>query len=289
MRKDLALGLIDQGIGILRYGGSMVNSPQYRWKKMIGSRDRRPPYDGRWYPYSSNGWGVIDFLNLCEAANIVGVPDLNLDESPGDIADFIEYVNGSPDSPWGRRRSADGHPAPYHLKYLELGNEQRVDGPCAAKFNAIAKGVWAKDPAIILVMGDFSFKQRITNPDHITGADSGIENLDGQRQILDFARRHNREVWFDVHVWSENLQPSPDLLALPSYIDAIDTLAAGARHRVVVFELNANSHGLNRALANAVSIGTIRRDHRVAAVCSANARAARRSERQRVGPGAALF
>src|SRR5579859_2387137 len=44
VRKDVAEGLINQGITVLRYGGSMVNAAGYRWKKMIGSRDRRPPY-----------------------------------------------------------------------------------------------------------------------------------------------------------------------------------------------------------------------------------------------------
>jgi alpha-L-arabinofuranosidase len=41
---------------VLRYGGSMVNNDGYKWKKMIGPRDRRPPYAGHWYRYSSNGW-----------------------------------------------------------------------------------------------------------------------------------------------------------------------------------------------------------------------------------------
>jgi Alpha-L-arabinofuranosidase C-terminal domain len=271
VRKDVAEALINQGVPIIRYGGSMVNAPAYRWKNMIGPRDRRPPYPGHWYPYSSNGWSVIDFLNLCEAASIVAVPDLNINESPQDLADFVEYVNGSADSEWGKRRAADGHPAPYHLTHLELGNEERVDEIYAAKFKTIAKAIWPKDPGIILIAGDFSYKQKIVDPEHIDGADSGIQNLNGQRQILDFTRQHNREVWFDVHVWSEGLQPSPDLLALPSYLNAIDTIANGAPHKVVVFELNANTHGQIRALANAISINTIRRDNRIPVVISANA------------------
>ena len=271
VRKDVAEALIDQSVGIMRYGGSMVNAPGYRWRNMIGPRDRRPPYPGHWYPYSSNGWGVIDFLNLCEAINIVAVPDLNIDESPGDFADFVEYVNGPADSEWGERRAAEGHPAPYRLTHLELGNEERVDESYAAKFNAAAEAIWLKDPGIILVAGDFSYKRKITDPDHIAGADSGIDNLNGQRRILEFALKHNREVWFDVHVWSEGLQPSADLLALPSYVNTIDTLASGAQHKVVVFELNANTHGQIRALANAISMNTIRRDNRIPVVISANA------------------
>ena len=82
VRKDVAEGLINQGVTILRYGGSMVNNPEYRWKKMIGPRAQRPPYEGHWYPYSSDGWGIFDFLNFCEAADFLGIPDLDINESP---------------------------------------------------------------------------------------------------------------------------------------------------------------------------------------------------------------
>jgi hypothetical protein len=270
VRRDVAEGMINQGVSVIRYGGSMVNSPAYKWKNMIGPRDRRSSYEGTWYRYSSNGWGAIDFLNFAEAAGVFGVPDLNVNETPQDMADFIEYVNGPADSEWGQKRVADGHPAPYRLRYLELGNEEHVNAEYAGKFKAIAEAIWSKDPDIILVVGDFAYRHKITDPDHISGADGRITSLDGQRQILDFAKEHDREVWFDVHVWSESLSPSPYLVALPSYIDAIDKLANGARHKVVVFELNANSHGQNRALANALAINTIRRDNRMPIVTSAN-------------------
>jgi hypothetical protein len=269
-RKDVVQGIIDQGVTVMRYGGSMVNSPNYRWKSMIGSRDRRPPYRGTWNPYSSNGWGVIDFLNLCEAANIVGVPDLNVNEGPQDMADFIDYVNGPAATAWGQKRVADGHPASYHLRYLEIGNEERVDSAYAAKFAAIAMAVWAKDPDIILIVGDFSYRNKITDPDRISGADSGISNMDGQRQILELAGRNHREVWFDIHIWAEQLQPSDNLVAAPSYMDALDRIADGAKHRIVTFELNANSHGLMRGLANAMTINTLTRDNRMPIITSAN-------------------
>src|SRR5436853_5052244 len=112
---------------------------------MVGPRDLRQPYRGTWYPYSSNGWGIIDFLDLCEAAGFAGIPDFNIDETPQDMADFVEYVNGSLESEWGKRRAADGHVAPYRLRYLELGNEERVDQIYFGKFKALAEAIWAKD------------------------------------------------------------------------------------------------------------------------------------------------
>ena len=270
VRKDVAEGLINQGVTILRYGGSMVNNPEYRWKKMIGPRAQRPPYEGHWYPYSSNGWGIFDFLNFSEAGSFLGIPDLDINESPTDMADFMDYLNGAPDNAWGKLRVADGHPAPYHLKYIELGNEERVDENYFQKFKALAEVIWAKDPEIILIVGDFSYHKPITDPFHFTGADSGITTLAAQQNILQFTKQHHREVWFDLHVWTEAPPNDITLTAMFSYIDALEKIAAGAKFKVLVFELNANNHSQRRALANALAINAIQRDGRLPITCSAN-------------------
>jgi hypothetical protein len=262
--------LIAQGITILRYGGSMVNTPEYRWKKMIGPRDRRPPYAGFWYPHSSNGWGIPDFMDFCEAAGFEYVPTFDVSESPQDLADFIEYAKGSADSEWGGKRVADGHPKPYRLPYIELGNEERIDDKYAAKFETAARAIWAKDRGVILVVGDFVYNRPITDPMHVAGAASKITSLAGQAKVLALARQHDREVWFDVHVDTNGPSPSRSLDALPTYMDALGTVAGGARHKVVVFELNAGNHALRRALGNALAINRIERDGRVSIVTSAN-------------------
>jgi alpha-L-arabinofuranosidase len=270
VRRDVAEGLVAQGVTVLRYGGSMVNAAEYRWKKMIGPRDRRLTYRGTWYPYSTNGWGIIDFLDLCEASGFLAVPDFNIDESPQDMADFVEYANGPAENEWGRRRVADGHAKPYGLKYIELGNEERVDDRYYEKFAAIARAVWAKDPQVVLIVGDFAYDGPITDPMKFGGAASRITSLAAHEKILKLARENGREVWFDVHVWTDGPGVSPSLTALPTYIDALEKVAGGAKHKVVVFELNANNHRQRRALANAWAVGAIERDGRVPIVCSAN-------------------
>ena len=270
VRRDVAQGLIDQGITVLRYGGSMVNNAGYRWKKMIGPRDRRPPYAGMWYRYSSNGWGILDFMDFCEAAGFEYVPAFYMDETPQDMADFIEYAKGAADSEWGRKRVADGHSQPYKLRYLELGNEEKVDETYAAKFEALAKAIWAKDPDVILVVGDFAYHEPIHDPMKVTGAASGITNLAGHRRVLALAREHRREVWFDIHIATDGPGPSRDLKALPTYIDALAKLADGAKHKVVVFEYNAGNHAMRRALGNALATNVIERDGRIPMVTSAN-------------------
>jgi hypothetical protein len=270
VRRDVVDGLIDQGITALRYGGTMVNAPEYRWKKMVGPRDGRPLYRGHWYPHASNGWGILDFLDVCEAAGFLGIPAFHLDESPEDMADFVEYVNGPADSPWGRRRVAAGHPAPYRLRHVQLGNEEKVDETYYRKFERLAAAIWAKDPDVILVVGDFQYERPIADPLRVAGAASRITTLAAHQKILDLARRNGREVWFDVHVWTEGPAASPSARSLASYVDAIERLSGGARHRVVVFELNANNHDHRRALANAAAIVGLIRDGRVPVVLSAN-------------------
>jgi alpha-L-arabinofuranosidase len=271
VRRDVAEGLIGQGITVLRYGGSMVNSDGYRWKNMIGPRDRRPPYSGTWYRYSTDGWGIPDFMDFCEAAGFEYIPDFNMGESPQDMADFIEYAKGAADTPWGQRRVADGHVQPYRLRYIELGNEERVDAKYAGKFEALAKAIWAKDRDIILVVGDFAYNKPIQDPFNFSGADSGIGNLAGQRRILQVAKECGGEVWFDIHVNTEQPVPTNATLAgMFSFADALDKMADGARHKVVVFELNAGNHAQKRALANAQAILDIERDGRIPITTSAN-------------------
>jgi Domain of Unknown Function (DUF1080)/Alpha-L-arabinofuranosidase C-terminal domain len=271
VRRDVAEGLIAQGITVLRYGGSMVNHAGYQWKKMIGPRDRRPPYAGTWYRYSSNGWGIPDFMDFCEAAGFEYVPAFNMDETPQDMADFIAYAKGPPDSAWGRRRAADGHAPPYRLHYIELGNEERVDDAYAAKFEALAGAIWPKDPEVILVVGDFAYSKRIADPFHFEGAASRITSLAAHQRILQLAKQHGREVWFDVHVGTDRPAASnPSLDGAFSFTDALDRIAGGAKHKVVVFELNAGNHAQKRALANALALNAIQRDGRMPIVTSAN-------------------
>lgn len=270
VRRDVAEALVEQGVRVLRYGGSMINHPEYRWKKMIGSRDRRPPYRGTWYAWSSNGWGIVDFMNFCEAAGFEYIPAFHMGETPQDMADFIEYAKGPAESPWGRRRVADGHPAPYRLRYLELGNEERVDEQYAAAFEQLATAIWAKDPEITLVVGDFVYGQPISDPFHFQGAASRITSLEGQRRVLQLAKEHGREVWFDVHVGTDGPRPDGTFRAFFSFCDALAKIADGARYRVVTFEFNAGNHTHKRAVANALAIQAIERDGRIPIATSAN-------------------
>jgi alpha-L-arabinofuranosidase len=252
----------------------MVNAPEYRWKKMVGARDQRPPYRGTWYPYSTNGWGILDFLDLCEAAGFLAVPAFNMDETPKDMVDFVEYVNGPADSPWGARRVADGHTAPYRLQYLELGNEEAVDEAYWRRFRALAEAIWSKDPGLILVVGDFAYNGRIKDPFNFPGAPS-IKSLAAHQKILELARSCRRKVYFDVHVWNHEPRHPKELgggiLGLRDFAKALGKLCPGSDFRVCVFEENAVNHALRRGLAHAHAINELERSgDLVPIVCAAN-------------------
>jgi len=274
VRKDIVEGLISQGIKLLRYGGSMVDEAQeYRWKNMIGPRDQRPPYHGHWYPHSSNGWGIIDFLDLCEAAQFEYVPSFNIDETAEDMSDFIEYVNGSPDSSWGKKRVETGHVKPYHLKYIQIGNEERIDENYYERFKILASAIWAKDPNIVVLVGDYWYPNRIKDP-YNTGVSSN-KTLAFHERILQFAKTVNKTVWFDVHI-ANNDPRDPDrddkgIPGLRDYINWLEKLNPGADFKVVVLEENAKNHAMIRALSHAHAINEIQRiPHALPMVCAAN-------------------
>jgi alpha-L-arabinofuranosidase len=271
VRKDVAEGLVDLGLTVLRYGGSMINHPSYRWKTMIGPRDRRPNVPGTWYPHSSNGWGIFDFLNFCEAAGFLAIPAVNVNETPADMADFVAYVNAPADSPWGRKRAEDGHPAPYRLKHLELGNEEAVNEEYFVKFRALAEAIWAQDPEIVLVVGDFAYGQVINDPFHFKGG-AAANSLAAHQKILRLAAERGREVWFDIHISTDH-PPEPRHLAPErSFIAQLEKLAPGARFQVAIFEFNAGNHAQRRALSNACAINEVQRvGGRIPVACSANA------------------
>ncbi|WP_449437429.1 family 16 glycoside hydrolase [Pedobacter steynii] len=126
IRADIGNMLVNQGLTFLRYAGTMVNSPEYKFKKMIGDPDKRPPYRGHWNWYTTNGFGIEEFLKFCEATKITPCFAINIYETPEDVADMVEYLNGSVNTEWGAKRAKNGHPKPYGVKYIEIGNEEVI-------------------------------------------------------------------------------------------------------------------------------------------------------------------
>lgn len=256
VRKDVAELLKEQGVTVLRFGGCMAQNEIYKWKNMISAPENRPTYKGWWYDYSSYGFGIIEFMDLCEKLEIVGIPDFSASETADDMADFIDYATGTDvNNEWVKKRIENGHPEPYSLPYIQFGNEEKVNREFAQKFNAAANKIWEKNKDVTVVAGDFAYQQVITDPYKFAGADSGITSLEGHKMILDNAAAHNRPVWFDIHIWTERTgDPKKYFDAAQSLYEQLKKLSPQAEFKLPVFELNANTHDMQRALTNAYAI-----------------------------------
>ena len=115
---------------------------RFDWKKMIGPLVDRPTHPTTWSYHSTDGMGLLEFLEWCEDLHmqpLLGVyagyslggqvvkPGPDLDPYVQEGLEEIEYVTGGTDTKWGAVRARDGHPAPFTLRYVEVGNEDNFD------------------------------------------------------------------------------------------------------------------------------------------------------------------
>jgi alpha-L-arabinofuranosidase len=278
--RDIGEGLVNQGLTVLRYGGYMINTDWehevrcpgsgYRWKKMIGPPQDRPPYLGTFYPYNSNGFGIIDHAAFCEAAGFLCIPVVNPCESPQNVADLVQYLNSDATTPWGSRRAGDGHPAPYHIRFLQIGNEEHTRGADGrmliredypAHFAHLLEAALGVDPALTVIMSPWLYNApELDYP----------ENRARMNELLHMA--HGHDVLMDVHVGCDGLRDAETagqfLPKLRVYLDKIDP---GNQVRFCILEENGVRHDMQRALGHAHHINTIERMGEVVVIdCAAN-------------------
>ena len=185
LRKDLAQALADLHPNFMRFpGGCVVHGGgdgfwnTYRWKNTIGPREQRKGMKNTWGYHQSMGLGYFEYFQFCEDLNMEPLPILpcgvscqganggwgmkdqaqdawpmnDMDVWAQDALDLIEWANGDPaTSKWAKMRAEAGHPAPFNLKYLGLGNEERISPEFAERFKYIYNKVREKYPEIIIV------------------------------------------------------------------------------------------------------------------------------------------
>lgn len=185
LRKDLVQKLADIKPGIFRFpGGCIVEGTdldtRYQWKQTVGPVENRPVNENRWhytfrhrlFPdyFQSYGLGFYEYFLLSEEIGAEPLPVLNVGlicqyQNRGDAAlvpmdelqpyiddalDLIEFANGPVDSTWGKLRAEMGHPDPFNLKFIGIGNEQWGEA-YPERLEPFMKAIRAKYPDIKIV------------------------------------------------------------------------------------------------------------------------------------------
>ncbi|HUY80827.1 MAG TPA: alpha-L-arabinofuranosidase C-terminal domain-containing protein [Acidobacteriaceae bacterium] len=141
---------------------------RFEWKKTIGPLVDRPTHLSPWGYRSSDGFGLLEFLDWCQDLHMQPLlavyagyslrgqhitPGPDLVPYVNDALDEIQYVTGSTSTKWGAERAKDGHPKPFVLKYVEIGNEDTFDksGSYNNRFAQFYKAIKAKYPQLQLI------------------------------------------------------------------------------------------------------------------------------------------
>ena len=183
LRADLAQTIADINPKFVRFpGGCLVHGDgidnMYNWKNSIGPVEQRKGQRNIWGYHQSLGLGYFEYFQLCEDIGAEPLPVVPagvscqnsgagitrawgkgqqcvpLDDMPAfiqDILDLIEWANGPADSEWGSKRAAAGHPAPFNLKYLGVGNEDVISPGFEERFKMIYDVLREKHPEITIV------------------------------------------------------------------------------------------------------------------------------------------
>ena len=141
---------------------------RFQWKATLGPLATRPGHQAPWGYRSTDGLGLLEYLEWCEDLGMIPVlgvyagyslngsfvqPGADLAPYVQDALDEIEYLIGGSDTVWGARRAADGHPAPFPLELVEIGNEDFFDGSGSydGRFAQFYDAIKAAHPALQLI------------------------------------------------------------------------------------------------------------------------------------------
>jgi len=184
LRKDLAQALADLKPKFMRFpGGCVVHGGgdgfwnTYRWKTTVGPKETRKQQKNTWGYHQSVGLGYFEYFQFCEDVGMEPLPILpcgvscqganggwnmrgqaqdvvpmsEMDEWVDEALDLIEWANGDVTTKWGKVRADAGHPKPFNLKYLGLGNEEKISPEFIERFKYIYNKVTKAHPEIVIV------------------------------------------------------------------------------------------------------------------------------------------
>ena len=179
LRADLAQTIADLKPKFMRFpGGCLAHGDGinhlYRWKDTIGPVEQRKGQANIWRYHQSVGLGYFEYFQFCEdigakplpvvAAGVScqnstrtrgtgqqAIPMADMPAYVQEVLDLVEYANGPSTSTWGARRTAAGHPEPFGLQYIGIGNEDKITPEFSERFKLIHDAVKAKYPEIVVI------------------------------------------------------------------------------------------------------------------------------------------
>lgn len=182
LRSDLAQTIADMKPRFVRFPGGCVAHGNgieniYHWKNTIGPLEARKPQRNLWGYHQSYGLGYFEYFQFCEdlgaepipvvaagvpcqnsghhghpiAGQQCGIPMEEMGYYIQDILDLIEYANGDVNTVWGKKRADAGHPEPFHLKYIGVGNEDLITDVFEDRFTMIYQAIKEKYPDIQVI------------------------------------------------------------------------------------------------------------------------------------------
>lgn len=182
LREDLAQVIADMHPRFVRFPGGCVAHGDglgniYHWKNTIGTLESRKPQRNLWGYHQTAGLGYFEYFQFCEdldaepvpvvAAGVPcqnsahhgcslggqqgGIPMSEMGNYIQDVLDLIEWANGDVNTTWGKKRAEAGHPKPFNLKYIGIGNEDIISDIFEERFTMIFNAVKEKHPGITVI------------------------------------------------------------------------------------------------------------------------------------------
>jgi alpha-L-arabinofuranosidase len=306
-RVDLMEKLAAMHPQFLRFpGGNYLEgdriSDRFEWKKTIGPLVVRPTHPSPWRYHSSDGMGLLEFLGWCEDLKMKPVlavyagyslggehvnPGPDLEPFVQDALDEIEFVTGSTDTKWGAVRAQNGHPEPFKLMYVEIGNEDNFDksGSYEARYAQFYKAIKAKYPDLQLIATmplknmrpdviDDHFYVRATenfrNATHYDKADrNGPKVFVGEWATREGTPTPNMGAALGDAAWMTGLERNSDLVVMASYAPLlVNVNPGGMQWETNLIGYDAmNSYGSPSYYAQ-VMFGSYVGDHTLASTAS---------------------
>jgi alpha-N-arabinofuranosidase len=237
----------------------------YDWKKTIGPLVDRPGHQSPWSYWSTDGLGLLEFLEWCEDLKIEPVlavyagyslkgahvaPGKDLEPYVQSALDEVEYVSGDATTQWGAERARDGHPAPFPLHYIEIGNEDVFDksGSYGGRFAQFAAALRKRYPQYKLIATDPSGDSETTvHPDVLdehyyktpsdmldlahhydTVARTGPKVFVGEWATRSGTPTPNFGDALGDAAWMTSLERNSDLIVMASYAPLLVNISPGA-------------------------------------------------------------